>query len=124
MISREKLIIVIARYNEDISNFAEFNNNLMIYNKGTDDISPLINTQFIKNVPNLGREAGTYCNYILDNYDNLPEYMIFTQGNPVIMLHFLTKSLHLINFVKLLMKIKHINSNILVVTPNHSILIA
>jgi hypothetical protein len=82
MISRDQLVIVIARYNEDISNFAEFNNNLMIYNKGSDDVSPLINEQFIKKVPNLGREAGTYCNYILDNYDNLPEYIIFTQGNP------------------------------------------
>lgn len=82
-ISRDKLVIVIARYNEDISNFEEFNDNLIVYNKGNDDINPIINHEFIKNVPNLGREAGTYCNYILDNYDDLPEYIIFTQGNPV-----------------------------------------
>ena len=54
----------------------------MVYNKGNDDINPIINHQFVKKVPNLGREAGTYCNFILDNYDNLPNYMIFIQGNP------------------------------------------
>jgi len=80
--SNQKIVFVVARYNEDISNFAEYNNNLVVYNKGNNDISPCINRSCIKNVPNLGREAGTYCNYILDNYDNLPEYMIFTQGNP------------------------------------------
>ena len=81
-ISNQKVIFVVARYNEDIINFAEYNNNLVVYNKGIDDINPCINRSCIKNVPNLGREAGTYCNYILDNYNDLPEYMIFTQGNP------------------------------------------
>jgi hypothetical protein len=80
--SKQNIIFVVARYNEDISNFAEYNNNLVVYNKGLDNISPSIDRSCIKNVPNLGREAGTYCNYILDNYDNLPDYMIFTQGNP------------------------------------------
>ena len=80
--TNNKTIFVVARYNEDISRFAQFNDNLIVYNKGKDDISPLIERRNIKNVPNLGREAGTYCNYILDNYDNLPEYMIFTQGDP------------------------------------------
>ena len=80
--SRDDIVIVVARYNEDISRFAPYNNNLMVYNKGADDISNIINHQYVKKVPNLGREAGTYCNFILDNYDNLPNYMIFTQGNP------------------------------------------
>jgi len=61
MISRDKLIIVIARYNEDISNFVEFNNNLMIYNKGNDisksELESLnINPEYIKNVSNIGRK--------------------------------------------------------------------
>lgn len=80
--TRNDIIIVIARYNEDISRFKIYNNNLMIYNKGNDDIHNEISQQNIKKVPNLGREAGTYCNFILDNYDNLPEYTIFLQGNP------------------------------------------
>ena len=81
-ISRDDIVIVVARYNEDISRFSPYNNNLMVYNKGNDDINNVINHQYVKKVPNLGREAGTYCNFILDNYDNLPNYMIFTQGNP------------------------------------------
>jgi hypothetical protein len=80
--SREHIVFVVARYNEDISNFMQFKDNLMIYNKGKDDINLNIDKKYIKNVPNLGREAGTYCNFILDNYDNLPDYMIMTQGNP------------------------------------------
>jgi hypothetical protein len=81
-IPRNEFIFVIARYNEDISNFIEFKNNVMIYNKGNDNISDIIDRNYIKKCPNLGREAGTYCNYILDNYDNLPRYMLFTQANP------------------------------------------
>ncbi len=81
-INKNEVVIVIARYNEEISRFSEFNSNIVVYNKGKDDISPLIDRTKIINVPNLGREAGTYCNYILDNYDNLPEYMIFTQAHP------------------------------------------
>jgi hypothetical protein len=80
--TNDKLKIIVARYNEDISNFAEFNDYLLVYNKGNNDINSFIKKECIKNVPNLGREAGTYCNYILDNYNNLPDYMIFTQGNP------------------------------------------
>jgi len=79
--SREHIVFVIARYNEDLSNFMKFKDNLMIYNKGN-NINLDIDEKYVKNVPNLGREAGTYCNYILDNYDNLPDYMIMTQGNP------------------------------------------
>ena len=81
-VSRSELVIVVSRYNEDISSFIPYNNNLMVYNKGVNDINPAINSNFIKIVPNLGREAGTYCNFIIDNYNNLPNYMIFTQANP------------------------------------------
>ena len=80
--SRSDIVIVVARYNEDISSFIPYNNNLMVYNKGVNDINPAINQKYVKIVPNLGREAGTYCNFILDNYENLPNYMIFTQANP------------------------------------------
>jgi len=80
--TRNDFIFVVARYNEDVSHFLEFKDNIMIYNKGHDNLPLEINRQYIKNCPNLGREAGTYCNYILDNYDNLPTYMLFTQANP------------------------------------------
>jgi hypothetical protein len=82
-IPRSQLIIVISRYNEDISNFIPYNNNLMIYNKGVNDLNHNINSNYVKVVPNLGKEAGTYINFILDNYHNLPTYTLFTKANPV-----------------------------------------
>jgi hypothetical protein len=77
-----RVVFVVARYNEEIHHFAEYNDNLVVYNKGQDDISPSIRKSCIQKVPNVGREAGTYCTYIIENYNHLPEYMIFTQGNP------------------------------------------
>lgn len=74
--------IVVARYNEDIQHFARFNPHLFVYNKGNNDIHPNIEQSRIFNIPNLGREAGTYVHHILQNYDNLAPYTIFTQGDP------------------------------------------
>lgn len=81
-IPKNELTIVVARYNEDIANFIPFNNNLMVYNKGNNNIDPLINHENVIKCPNLGRESGTYIKHIVENYDNLAEYTIFTQGNP------------------------------------------
>lgn len=33
-------------------------------------------------LPNVGREAHTYLTHIINNYDNLSEYVCFLQGNP------------------------------------------
>ena len=66
--------IVVARYNEDIEWITD--NNKIIYNKGI----PLnINNEYI--LENIGRESETYLRYIIDNYDNLPDVVVFTQGN-------------------------------------------
>jgi len=76
-------IVVVARYNENISNFSRFSGNLLVYNKGSDDIDKSINENYIIKTQNLGRESETYLKHIIDYYDNLYEYMIFVQGNPV-----------------------------------------
>jgi len=69
-------MIIVARYNEDISWTNEFEN-VLIYNKGT----PLnLPNEII--LPNVGREPHTYYKYIYDNYDNLDDYVVFLQGNP------------------------------------------
>jgi hypothetical protein len=73
--------IVISRYNEDL----DWTNNLenvIIYNKGNDDIDlDKIKHPIIK-LLNVGREGHTYYQYIYDNYNNLDDYTIFLQGNP------------------------------------------
>lgn len=65
------LTIVVAKYKEDISWIDTLNGdyNIKIYDKEHD-------------YPNVGREAETYLRFILENYDNMPEYVAFVQGNP------------------------------------------
>lgn len=68
--------IVISRYNEDISWVEPYINNCTIYNKGENLDYPNIS------LPNIGREQHTLFYHIYSNYDNLPNYLIFLQGNP------------------------------------------
>ena len=70
--------IVVAHYNEDLSWLKGFSkDSLRIYSKGNHT-----NINGIKeSLPNVGREAHTYLYYIIQNYDNLPDIVFFTQGN-------------------------------------------
>uniref|UniRef100_A0A6C0DUT1 DUF3431 domain-containing protein n=1 Tax=viral metagenome TaxID=1070528 RepID=A0A6C0DUT1_9ZZZZ len=72
------MIIVVARYNEDVTWTKQFPN-VVIYNKG-DKLEDTSYRQFFLN--NVGREGHTYFKYICDNYDNLEDYTIFLQGKP------------------------------------------
>lgn len=72
------MLIVIARYNEDIEWSKKYSSNVLIINKG-DNIEGIENQIFY---PNVGREGHSYYKYIVDNYDNLDDYIIFLQGNP------------------------------------------
>jgi len=71
------MIIVVARYNENIEWTKNFKN-VIIYNKGN-KLEGEYNEYFLNNV---GREGHTYYKYICDNYNNLEEYTVFLQGNP------------------------------------------
>tara|TARA_B100000902_G_C27236121_1_gene877503 strand:- start:212 stop:1303 length:1092 start_codon:yes stop_codon:yes gene_type:complete len=85
--------LIIARYNENLDwlkNVPE-NINIIIYNKGKNDI----NYPFIS-LPNIGRESHTYLYYIINNYDKLGDINIFCQGNPFE---------HNPNFLKYLLKV-------------------
>jgi hypothetical protein len=68
--------IVVARYTEDIGYLNDVDN-VVIYNKGT----PLEQKNVI-NRPNIGRESETYLYHIINNYNNLPDYLILIQGSP------------------------------------------
>lgn len=76
--------IVVARYKENVDWILENNwqDRCIVYNKGTDKLSPRLNTTNKPNYPVYGREGETYLYHILSNYKNLPEYTIFTQGDP------------------------------------------
>ena len=74
--------LVISRYNEDIKWSSIYSNNRIIYNKGDELDDKLITPcdKYIK-LPNVGRESDTFLNYIIENYENLPSYVCFSQGS-------------------------------------------
>jgi hypothetical protein len=81
-----KYDLIIARYEEDVSwieNIDSSDINIFLYNKGKEDIPILLKKPiFYKTLKNIGRDPHTYIHHIVENYDNLPEYIIFVQGNP------------------------------------------
>ena len=68
--------IVVARYNEDIDWLASEQENLVIINKGS-----ILNNANERIVENVGRESDSYLQYIIKEYDNLPDIIVFTQAN-------------------------------------------
>ena len=75
---------VFARYNEDISwiyKHSQIANNCIIYNKGL-PIHPSPSIHVLSNDPIWGRESDTYLHHIINNYDNLDDYTIFSQADP------------------------------------------
>ena len=84
--------LVIARYNENLSWLEKIDKNnfsYKIYNKGKDDLK-----YDCEKLPNIGREAHTYIHYIIQNYNNLPDYVAFVQGSP---LDHHTESINILN---------------------------
>lgn len=74
-ISKIPSMLVVARYNEDISWLGDVKIPYLIYDKG--DVSP----DGIK-AGNIGLDPETYLSFIIENYDSLPDRVFFTQGNP------------------------------------------
>lgn len=73
-------MLIVARYNENLDWIKNINLPHTIYNKGED----IESNEYLSVVPliNKGRESDTYLRFIIDNYDTLPENIIFCQGNP------------------------------------------
>lgn len=69
--------IIVTRYDEGLSWIKPYLEYSIIYNKGNDDIE----YPFIK-LPNIGLEHHSWVYHIVNNYDHLPEYLIFLQGSP------------------------------------------
>lgn len=67
--------IIIARYNENIDWLNSLIDKCVIYNKG-DKLN--ISNEIPLN--NVGRESHTYLHYIISNYENLPEIVLFSQA--------------------------------------------
>ena len=78
--------IALARFREKIDAWAPYASIVRVFDKG--DIDPEDDTVdrdlFLsyKKLPNRGREGHSWARYICDNYDKLPEYVIFSQAAP------------------------------------------
>ena len=74
--------IIIAKYNENISwiNNIDKKHTIHIYNKSDENISSSRNNTIIHKLQNVGRETHTYLTHIINNYDNLTDLVLFTQG--------------------------------------------
>ncbi len=70
--------IIISRYKEDISWVKNYDLDYVIYNKG-DEIDDDYN---VLKMDNIGNNQRDIFHYILTNYDNLEDIIIFVQGNP------------------------------------------
>ena len=70
-------LVVVARSWENLDWLHECKRPFLIYNKGKDDI-PFPSVK----LPNVGRDCGTYLNFIVDFYYKLPDFVFFIQGDP------------------------------------------
>lgn len=73
--------IVAARFNEDVDWLSKYAPKVAIQNKGDVSTIPEQLTEYTKELPNIGLDQHSHLDYIIDNYDNLPEIVIFTQAN-------------------------------------------
>lgn len=73
-------MLIIARYNEDISWSEYFKDKRVVLDKSGIEGNGLDKNWIF--LPNVGREGHSYLFYIIQNYHNLPEGMVFTQGDP------------------------------------------
>ena len=70
--------IVIARYKEDIEWTKYLDYETIIYSKG----GPVETNHKVIQMPNIGMGGATFWYHIIENYDNLADITLFTQGHP------------------------------------------
>ena len=72
---------VIAHYDEKLDWLAPIANHTHVYHKGTDlRPPPTLKLYAWEKLPNVGRESHSYLYHIINNYETLPEYTVFLQG--------------------------------------------
>ena len=71
-------MVIISRYEEDISWIKDYKFDYIIYNKG----SKLNEEYNVLDIDNIGNNQRDIFKFIYDNYDNLPDVMTFIQADP------------------------------------------
>jgi hypothetical protein len=79
--NNEKLVIVTSHYRENLDWLKNSKYPVKMCDKpGSDETDFVADSSCTLN-ENFGREASSYLTYIINNYDNLPEYMAFLHGH-------------------------------------------
>ena len=71
--------LCISNHNNDLSWIKDYKNPYVIYDRSDNDLD-LKDLNVIKS-PNLGYNIYDICTFIIDNYENLPDYTTFCKGN-------------------------------------------
>jgi hypothetical protein len=71
------LVVVVCHFNRNLDWLKQLKYPYIVYNK-----NPENNNKFKNNLPNVGFDTIAYLTYIIDNYNNLPDYVCFLQDNP------------------------------------------
>jgi len=79
----EKLVIVTAHWKEDLKWLDNKGFEIVVCNKIQSDNSNITESKnyICPRIENKGNEASAFFNFILNNYDNLPEYVAFIHGH-------------------------------------------
>lgn len=72
---------IVSRFHEDISWLDKANLSGLVVNKGG-DVATENHNFVVESRPNFGANQYDLCHYIYENYDGLPDLMMFIQGNP------------------------------------------
>jgi len=119
MANSQKMTIVVARHNENLEWLKTLAWDYIVYNKG-EELPKWVKN--VVNLQNIGREAHTYLTYIIDHYDNLPDYVAFVQGDPYSHTWHLIKKMH--HFEHLVEKALKFNASCDFYALSDSVLIA
>jgi len=71
------LVVVICHYKENLSWVKDLKHEYKIYNK-----NPKNNGKYDFDLENYGFDTIAYLTHIIDNYDNLPDFICFSQDDP------------------------------------------
>lgn len=71
------LVLVVCHFQENLEWINQIKYPVIVYNKNPDETA-----LYKLNLPNVGYDAIAYLTYIIDNYDDLPEFVCFSQDDP------------------------------------------
>lgn len=72
---QKKMKYIVSRYEHDLSWIKDYTDDIVLYDRSKE---PLPNSIV---VPNLGSDIADKFQFIIDNYDNLPDVAIYTKAN-------------------------------------------